>query len=69
MRASEIRDMTDEERREKARELSEELFRLRLRRGTGQLEDPMQIRKIRRDIARVKTVQHERIHAAHTERS
>lgn len=69
MRASEIRDMTDEERREKARELSEELFRLRLRRGTGQLEDPMQIRKIRRDIARVKTVQHERTRAAHMERS
>lgn len=69
MRASEIRDMTDEERREKARELSEELFRLRLRRGTGQLEDPMQIRKIRRDIARVKTVQHERTRGAHTERS
>lgn len=69
MRASEIRDMTDEERREKARELSEELFRLRLRRGTGQLEDPMQIRKIRRDIARVKTVQHERTRAVHTERS
>lgn len=69
MRASEIRDMTDEERREKARELSEELFRLRLRRGTGQLEDPMQIRKIRRDIARVKTVQHEHARAAHTERS
>lgn len=69
MRASEIRDMTDEERREKARELSEELFRLRLRRGTGQLEDPMQIRKIRRDIARVKTVQHERTRASNTERS
>lgn len=69
MRASEVRDMTDEERREKARELREELFRLRLRRGTGQLEDPMQIRKIRRDIARVKTVQHERARAAQPERS
>lgn len=69
MRASEVRDMTDEEIREKARELDEELFRLRLRRGTGQLEDPMQIRKVRRDVARVKTVQHERAHAAHPERS
>lgn len=69
MRASEVRDMTGEEIREKARELDEELFRLRLRRGTGQLEDPMQIRKVRRDVARVKTVQHERAHAVHPERS
>ena len=51
MRASEVRDRTDEEIREKARELGEELFRLRLRRGTGQLEDPMRIRKVRRDVA------------------
>lgn len=69
MRASEVRELTDEEIRGKAQELSEELFRLRLRRGTGQIEDAMRIRKIRRDIARVKTVQHERIRTASKERS
>lgn len=68
MRASEFRNMTDEEIREKARELSEELFRLRLRKGTGQLEDPLRVRKIRRDVARVKTVQLERARARQTER-
>jgi len=69
MRAREVRELTDEEIRGKAQELSEELFRLRLRRGTGQIEDAMRIRKIRRDIARVKTIQHERIRTASKERS
>jgi large subunit ribosomal protein L29 len=69
MRASEVRDLTDEEIQGKARDLSEELFRLRLRRGAGQIEDPMQIRKIRRDIARVKTIQSERVRTANKERS
>jgi len=59
MRASEFRSMAEDEIREKERELKEELFRLRLRKGTGQLEDPMRVRKVRRDIARIKTVRHE----------
>ena len=59
MRASEYRSMAEDEIREKERELKEELFRLRLRKGTGQLEDPMRVRKVRRDIARIKTVRHE----------
>ena len=59
MRASEFRSMAEDEIREKDRELKEELFRLRLRKGTGQLEDPMRVRKVRRDIARIKTVRHE----------
>ncbi len=69
MRASEVRELTDEEMQGKAQELSEELFRLRLRRGTGQIEDATRIRKIRRDIARVKTIQLERIRTASKERS
>lgn len=69
MRAREVRELTDEEIQGKAQELSEELFRLRLRRGTGQVEDAMRIRKIRRDIARVKTIQSERIRTASKERS
>jgi large subunit ribosomal protein L29 len=59
MRAKEIRDLTSEEIRLKERELVEELFRLRLRKSTGQLDNPMRLRNLRRDIARIKTVQHE----------
>ncbi len=69
MRAREVRELTDEEIQGKAQELSEELFRLRLRRGTGQIEDALRIRKVRRDIARVKTIQGERVRTANKERS
>jgi len=62
MRAKEIRDLTTEEIRQKERELAEELFRLRLRKSTGQLDNPMRLRNIRRDIARIKTIQYERTH-------
>jgi large subunit ribosomal protein L29 len=60
MRAKEIRDLTSEEIRQKEHELAEELFRLRLRKSTGQLDNPMRLRHLRRDIARLKTIQHER---------
>ncbi len=60
MRAKEIRDLTSEEIRQKERELAEELFRLRLRKSTGQLDNPMRLRNLRQDIARLKTIQHER---------
>ena len=52
MRAKEIRDLTSEEIHQKERELAEELFRLRLRKSTGQLDNPMRLRHLRRDIAR-----------------
>jgi large subunit ribosomal protein L29 len=60
MRAREIRDLTSEEIRQKEGELAEELFRLRLRKSTGQLDNPMRLRHLRRDISRLKTIQHER---------
>ena len=59
MRAKEIRDLTGEEMRQKERELAEELFRLRLRKSTGQLDNPMRLQRLRRDIARLKTIQQE----------
>jgi large subunit ribosomal protein L29 len=59
MRAKEIRDLTDSEAEQKERDTAEELFRLRFRRSTGQLENPMQVRKLRRDLARIKTIRHE----------
>lgn len=59
MRASEIRDLTGEESAQKLQELTEDLFRLRMRKGTGQVDNPMQLRTLRRDIARLKTIQYE----------
>jgi large subunit ribosomal protein L29 len=52
----ELRNMTVDELAEKEKQLVQELFNLRFQFGTGRLENPMQIRKTKRDIARVKTV-------------
>ncbi len=52
----EIRQLTESELVEKEKQLVQELFNLRFQFGTGRLENPMQIRKTKRDIARVKTV-------------
>ncbi len=56
MKASKFREMSREELESEVGAFSEQLFRLRLQKATGQLEDVMKIRKIRRDLARVKTV-------------
>ncbi len=60
MNGTEIREMTDQEIAERIEQLQEERFRLRFRSATQQLDNPMLLRTIRRDIARLKTVQHER---------
>ena len=57
MKYSELSDLTREELRQKEAELQDELFKLRLRQATTQLENPMRIRRIRRDIARIQTAQ------------
>jgi large subunit ribosomal protein L29 len=59
MDLKELRQMTPAELSEKAKQLSQELFNLRFQFGTGRLENPMQIRKTKRSIAKVKTVQRE----------
>ena len=56
MKASKFSEMSTEELESEAGAFSEQLFRLRLQKATGQLEDVMKIRKVRRDLARVKTV-------------
>ncbi len=66
MRVSELRDMTDQELEIKEQELKETVFRLRLRRGTNQLDNPAALLHARRDIARVKTIQTERARAPRT---
>lgn len=60
MTATEIRDMTTEEMRARVEQLQEERFRLRFRAATVQLENPMLLRTLRRDIARIRTVLRER---------
>lgn len=52
----ELRQLTAPELVEKETQLVQELFNLRFQLGTGRLENPMQIRKTKREIARVKTV-------------
>lgn len=60
MKADEIRDLTDEEIHERISETREEMFRLRFRSATQQLENPMLIRSLRRDLARMNTILRER---------
>ena len=50
-------DMDAEELEAKCRELKEELFNLRFQHATGQLDNPIRLRTVRRDIARIKTAQ------------
>jgi len=59
-KVKELRDLTDEELERKLIDLKEELFRLRFQLATGQLENPMRIREVRRDIARTMTILRER---------
>ena len=60
MKANELRDMSVEELNKKLVDLKEEFFNLRFQKATGQLGNPISIRDIKRDIARVKTVIRER---------
>jgi len=56
MKAKELRDLTYEELVKKENDLQAELFNLRFRLATGQLDNPMTIKAVRKDLARVKTV-------------
>ena len=56
MKAKNIREMNRDELGVKVNELKEELFNLRFQMATGQLENPMRLREVRKDIARTKTV-------------
>ncbi|MFY9114074.1 MAG: 50S ribosomal protein L29 [Dethiobacteria bacterium] len=61
MKIKEIRELSDQELEEKLIEFKEELFNLRFQLATGQLENHMRIKDVRRGIARVKTVMTERV--------
>ncbi|HHW91381.1 MAG TPA: 50S ribosomal protein L29 [Firmicutes bacterium] len=60
MKAEALRDLTDKELQEKLNDFKEELFNLRFQLATGQLENPLRIRNVRKTIARIKTILRER---------
>ena len=57
MKASEIRKLSASELDEKLAELKDELFKLRFQQAVNQLDNPMRISAVKKDIARIKTVQ------------
>lgn len=57
MKASEIRELTAEQRAKKLAELKEELFNLHFQQAINQLENPMRIKAVKKDIARIMTVE------------
>jgi len=60
MKAKEIRQMSEQELNTKLMDIKSELFNLRFQLATGQLDNPMRISSVRKDIARVKTIVRER---------
>ncbi len=60
MKAEELREATDEELQEKEVEMRRELFNLRFQLATAQIENPMRVRVVKKDIARIRTILRER---------
>jgi large subunit ribosomal protein L29 len=69
MKAQELRDLTIEELEQKNRDLLKQIFDLKMTQTSGQLENPLQLRYLRREIARVKTVVREKQAESKTESS
>ncbi|CAC9925012.1 ribosomal protein L29 [Aedoeadaptatus coxii] len=60
MKNKDIRNLSGDELNKKVSELKNELFNLRFQLATGQLDNPSTIKSVKKDIARVKTIQRER---------
>jgi large subunit ribosomal protein L29 len=60
MKAKELRDLTAEELLKRKRDLKEEIFNLRFRHSTGQLENTARLKQAKKDIARMELVLHEK---------
>lgn len=60
MKANEIREKSQLELQKELSELKSELFKLRFQHATNQLDNPLKLKDVKRDIARVKTVMRER---------
>lgn len=59
MKASEVRDLSEKERQEKVDDLQQEFFNLKFQLAMGKIENPGRLKLMRRDIARIKTIQKE----------
>lgn len=60
MKASDLREMSDEQLTHELRETQQELFRLRFQSASERLDAPSNLMKLRRSIARIKTIQRQR---------
>jgi len=60
MKAVELRELTDEELQQQQSDTEQELFNLRIQQSTGQIEKATRIKELRRDLARILTVMHQR---------
>ena len=60
MKATEVRDLTIDELQQRARDMDDQLFRLRIQKSMGQLEAAYKLKGVRRDLARVRTVLREK---------
>jgi large subunit ribosomal protein L29 len=54
--ASDLRELNEDDLRNRERDLDDQLFRLRIQKAMGHLDVPLKLRQVRRDLARVKTV-------------
>ena len=61
MKPSELRAMTIEELKQKEQDLRRELFNLRFQQATGEIENPMRINAVRKNIAKVLTIESEKL--------
>ena len=59
MKAQEFRNLSEKERQEKLIDLGQEIFNLRFQLANGKIENPSRLKSLRRDIARIKTIQGE----------
>ena len=60
MKVTEVRDLTIDELQQRARDMDDQLFRLRIQKSMGQLEAAYKLKGVRRDLARVRTVLREK---------
>ena len=60
MKASDVKAMTDDQLKDELMKLKKEQFNLRFQKASGQLENTARVREVRRDIARIKTMQQSR---------
>ncbi len=60
MKASEVKQMTDDQLKDEMLKLKKEQFNLRFQKASGQIDNTARVRQVRRDIARIKTAQRSR---------